>query len=71
MKLQVGDLLFEPISRNEGEITRIVDHPDGRIVMIRWRVEYHLPHDTEHLYSKVAKSIKKGEILYTPKPSRL
>ena len=71
MKLQVGDLLFEPLSRNEGEITHIVDHPDGRIVMVRWKVEFHLPHDTEHLYSKVTKSIKKGEIQYTPKANRL
>ena len=71
MKLQVGDLLFEPLSKNEGEITKIVDHPDGRLVMIHWRVEHHLPHDTEHFYSKVTKSIKKGEILHTPKSSRL
>lgn len=67
MRLQVGDALFEPLSRNLGEITKIVEHPDGKLVMIRWSVEDHLPHDTEHFYAKVIKSIKKGEMEYTPK----
>lgn len=60
--------MFEPLSRNIGEITQILEHPDGRLVRIRWTVEDHLPHDTEHFYSKLVKSIKKGQIQYTPKP---
>lgn len=69
MKLKPGDSLFEPLSGNTGEVTKIVEHPDGKLVTIRWRVEDHLPHDTEHFYSKVIKSIKKGEIQHTPKSS--
>ncbi len=68
MKVKVGDCLFEPLSRNTGEVTRIIKHPNGKMVTVRWRVEDHLPHDTEHFYSKLIKSIKKGEIEYTPGP---
>lgn len=67
MKIKVGDYLYEPLSDNDGEITKISNHPDGKLVNIRWRVEGHLAHDTEHFYSKVIKSIKKGDIQHTPK----
>ncbi len=68
MKVQVGDCLYEPLSRNNGEVTKIISHPNGKLVTVRWRVEDHLPHDTEYFYSKLVKSIKKGEIEYTPGP---
>ncbi len=64
--LQKGDNLFEPLSRNTGEILEILDHPTGKIVKIRWRVEDHLPHDTEHFYKKVLRAVKEGEYEYTP-----
>ena len=67
MNIQVGDMLFEPLSGNVGEISKIMEHPEGRLVKIRWSVEGHLSHDTEHFYSKLVKSIKKGQIQYTPK----
>ncbi|TDJ49999.1 MAG: SET domain-containing protein-lysine N-methyltransferase [Nitrospina sp.] len=66
MKLKEGDSLFDPMSRNNGEVTKIINHPNGKLVTIRWRVDDHLPHDTEHFYSKIVKSIKKGEIEHTP-----
>ncbi len=66
MKLQEGDSLFDPMSGNCGEVTKIISHPNGKLVTIRWKVDDHLPHDTEHFYSKIVKSIKKGEIEYTP-----
>lgn len=68
MKVKVGDCLYEPLSQNNGEVTRIINHPNGKLVTVRWRVEDHLPHDTEYFYSKLVKSIKKGEIEYTPGP---
>ena len=43
-----------------------MDHPSGKIVKIRWRVEDHLPHDTEHFYKKVLRAVKEGEYEYTP-----
>ncbi len=67
IKLQPGDALYEPISNNTGEILKIIPHPNGKIVLIRWRMEGQLHHDTEHFYAKVAKSIKHGEMEYTPK----
>ena len=67
VKLQAGDALFEPISNNTGEILKITPHPNGKVVLVRWKLEGQLHHDTEHLYEKVAKSIKQGEIEYTPK----
>ena len=62
MKLKVGDVLFEPLSKNTGQVIQIVEHPDGKLVKIRWRVEDHLPHDTEHFHKKVVRSIKNGEM---------
>ena len=47
MKIQIGDHLYEPLSQNNGEVTRIVNHPDGKLVTVRWRVDDHIPHDTE------------------------
>ena len=67
MKLQIGDVLFEPLSSNTGEVTKIFDHPDGKIVNIRWRVQDHLPHDTELFHKKVVRSIKNGDYEHTPK----
>ena len=62
MKLKVGDVIFEPLSENIGKVTQITEHPDGKLVKIRWRVEDHLPHDTEHLHKKVVRCIKNGEM---------
>ena len=67
MKLNVGDVLFESMSQNIGAITKIFDHPDGKIIKIRWRMEGHLPHDTEHSYKKVLRCVKNGEYELTPK----
>ena len=33
MKLNVGDVLFESMSQNIGAITKIFDHPDGKIMI--------------------------------------
>jgi len=68
MKIQVGDHLFEPLSQNNGEVTKIINHPEGKLVTVRWRVEDHLPHDTEHFYKKLKKAIENGELEYTPHP---
>ena len=68
MKLKEGDGLFDPMSKNIGEVTKIFNHPSGKLVTIRWKVDDHLPHDTEHFYSKIIKSIRKGEIEHTPSP---
>lgn len=67
MKLKVGDSLYEPLSDNNGEVMKISHHPDGKLVYIRWQVEGHLAHSTEHFYSKVIKSIKNGDIQHSPK----
>jgi len=67
MKLNVGDVLFESLSKNIGAITKIFNHPDGKIVKIRWRLDGHLPHDTEHTYKKVLRCVKNGEYELTPK----
>ena len=69
MKLQVGDVLFESMSQNIGAITKIFEHPDGKIVKIRWRMDGHLPHDTEHSYKKVMRCVKNGLYELTPKMS--
>jgi hypothetical protein len=69
MKLNVGDVLFEAMSKNIGAITNIFDHPDGKIIKIRWHIEGHLPHDTEHSYKKVLRCVKNGEYELTPKLS--
>ena len=67
MKLNVGDVLFESLSKNIGAITKIFDHPDGKIVKIRWRIDGHLPHDTEHTYKKVMRCVKSGDYELTHK----
>ena len=67
MKLNVRDVLFESLSKNIGTITKIFDHPDGKIVKIRWRIDGHLPHDTEHTYKKVMRCVKNGDYELTPK----
>ena len=69
MKLYVGDVLYESLSKNIGTITKIFDHPDGKIVKLRWRIDGHLPHDTEHTYKKLLRCIKNGEYELTPKDS--
>ena len=67
MKLNIGDVLYESLSKNIGTITKIFDHPNGKIIKIRWRMEGHLPHDTEHSYKKVLRCVKNGEYELTPK----
>ena len=67
MKLNVGDALYEPLSKNIGTITKIFEHPDGKIVKIRWQIDGYLPHDTEHPYKKVLRCVKNGEYEITPK----
>ena len=67
MKLNVGDVLLESMSQNIGAIIRIFNHPDGKLVKIRWRMEGHLPHDTEHLYKRVLRCVKNGQYELTPK----
>ena len=67
MKLNVGDVLFESLSQNIGTITKIFDHLDGKIVKIRWQIDGHLPHHTEHAYKKVLRCVKNGEYEITPK----
>ena len=67
MKLKVGDILYEPLSRNTGEVTRVFENPEGKVIKIRWRVDGHLPHDTEYSYKKVLRCIKNGEFEYSPK----
>ena len=66
MKLSIGDVLYEALSKNIGTITKIFDHPDGKIVKIRWQIDGHLPHDTEHAYKKVLRCVKNGEYEVTP-----
>ena len=67
MKLNVGDVLFESMSQNIGAITKIFNYPDGKIVKIRWRMEGHLPHDTEHSYKRVLRCVKNEQYELTPK----
>ncbi|MFP6637706.1 MAG: hypothetical protein VB778_03685 [Nitrospinaceae bacterium] len=67
MKLRTGDILYEPISRNTGEITSIVEHPVGKVVKVRWRLDGQLPHDTELFYKKVQKCVRDGYYEHTPK----
>jgi len=67
MKLNVGDVLFESMSKNIGSIIKIFDHPDGKLIKIRWRMEGHLPHDTEHSYKKVLRCVRNGDYELTPK----
>ncbi|MFQ5482783.1 MAG: hypothetical protein ACE5ER_08485 [Nitrospinaceae bacterium] len=66
MNIQVGDHLYEPLSRNNGEVTKIINHPQGKLITIRWRVDDHIPHDTEHFHKKLLKAIKNGDLEYTP-----
>ncbi len=67
MKIKVGDVLYEPLSDNIGTVTKIFEHPDGKIIKIRWRIDGHMPHDTEHMYKKVIRCVKSGEYKLTPK----
>ncbi len=68
IKLNVGDDLFEPLSRNIGRITQITEHPAGKLVKIRWRVDDNIPHDTEHFYKKVRRCVENGDYEHTPAP---
>ncbi len=67
IKLNVGDSLHDPMSGNNGEIIKVEDNVSGKLVFIRWTVEDHLSHNTEHFYSKIVKSVKKGEIEHSPR----
>ena len=69
IKINMGDSLFEPMSKNVGEVIKILDHPDGKLITIRWKVEDHVSHETEHFYKKVQRCIKNGEMEHTPKQS--
>jgi len=70
IKLQVGDHLYEPLSRNNGEVIHIIEHPDGKVVKVRWRVDDYPPHDTEHFYKRLKRSIEKGEMEYSSVDNR-
>ena len=67
MKLKIGDNLYEPFSKNTGEITSIIEHPTGKIVKVRWRIPGELPHDTELFYKKVQRAVRDGYYEHTPK----
>tara|TARA_B100000686_G_scaffold354387_1_gene464349 strand:- start:91 stop:306 length:216 start_codon:yes stop_codon:yes gene_type:complete len=67
IKINMGDTLYEPMSKNIGEVIKILDHPDGRLVTIRWKVEDHVAHETEHFYKKVQRCIKNGDMEHIPK----
>lgn len=67
MKLREGDNLYEPLSRNTGEITSITEHPAGKIVKVRWRIPGELPHDTELFYKKIKRAVRDGYYEHTPK----
>lgn len=67
MKLRTGDNLYEPFSRNTGEITSILEHPAGKIVKVRWRIPGELPHDTELFYKKIQRAVRDGYYEHTPK----
>ena len=53
MKINTGDTIYEPMSRNTGEVISVSEHPNGKILKIRWRLDGQLPHDTELFYKKV------------------
>ncbi|GIS73201.1 MAG: hypothetical protein CM1200mP10_27780 [Candidatus Neomarinimicrobiota bacterium] len=40
------------MSRNTGEVISVIDHPDGKIIKIRWRLDGQLPHDTDYFTKK-------------------
>ena len=53
MKIDTGDTLYEPMSRNTGEVISVIEHPDGKIIKIRWRLDGQLPHDTNAVFAMV------------------
>ena len=67
MKIDTGDTLYEPMSRNTGEVISVIEHPDGKIIKIRWRLDGQLPHDTELFYKKVKRCIRSTYTLFWPK----
>jgi hypothetical protein len=60
MKINTGDTLYEPMSRNTGEVIDVIEHPSGKIIKVRWRLDGQLPHDTELFYKKVKRCIRDG-----------
>ena len=66
MKIDTGATLYEPMSRNTGEVISVIDHPNGKIIKIRWRLDGQLPQDTEVFYKKVKRSIRDGLYEHTP-----
>ena len=60
MKINTGDTIYEPMSRNTGEVISVIEHPNGKILKIRWRLDGQLPHDTELFYNKVKRCIRDG-----------
>jgi hypothetical protein len=67
MKINIGDRLYEPLSRNTGEVLSVMEHPSGKIIKVRWRLDDHLAHDTELFYKKVKRCIRDGLYEHTPK----
>jgi hypothetical protein len=67
MKINIGDRLYEPLSRNTGEVLSVMEHPSGKIIKVRWRLDDHLTHDTELFYKKVKRCIRDGLYEHTPK----
>ena len=61
--------VIDPKGKHHNKIRDILI-TDGKIVKIRWRIDGHLPHDTEHSYKKVLRCVKKGEYELTPKASQ-
>ena len=66
MKINTGDKLYEPMSRNTGEVINVIEHPSGKIIKVRWRLDGQLPHDTELFYKKVKRCIRDGLYEHTP-----
>lgn len=66
MKINTGDILYEHFSRNTGEVISVTEHPDGKIIKVRWRLDGQLPHDTELFYKKVKRCIRDGLYEHTP-----
>ena len=66
MEINTGDTLYEPMSRNTGEVIAVTEHPAGKIIKVRWRLDGQLPHDTELFYKKVKRCIRDGLYEHTP-----
>jgi hypothetical protein len=54
------------MSRNTGKVIDVIEHPSGKIIKVRWRLDGQLPHDTELFYKKVKRCIRDGLYEHTP-----